>query len=228
MVDGFKAMNVFEEAEKRRLAGDWPIELMAEVYTCPFPGCGVLAGRASQTYGWGIVGKQCTACQRIEVWFQDPAPEGRLVYPIASAAPPPDPGLTGEALTDFREAAEVLPHSARAAAALLRLAIERLVKDVAGHSGDLNEGIGVLVREHALPVRVQQALDIVRVIGNEGVHPGTLDLRDDQDTALQLFALVNLIAEYTISMPTRVGAMYSMLPPEKVAGIEQRDRKRPS
>jgi len=45
----------------------------------------------------------------------------------------------------------------------------------------------------------------VRVIGNEAVHPGKLDLKDDRDTATRLFKLVNIIAEQMISNPKHVG-----------------------
>jgi len=34
---------------------------------------------------------------------------------------------------------------------------------------------------------ILQSLDIVRVIGNESVHPGVIDLKDDRHTALRLF-----------------------------------------
>lgn len=37
------------------------------------------------------------------------------------------------------------------------------------------------------------------MIGNEAVHPGELDQRDDQEAALELFALVNVIANNRIS-----------------------------
>jgi hypothetical protein len=38
---------------------------------------------------------------------------------------------------------------------------------------------------------VQQSLDIVRVIGNDAVHPGQIDLTDDIETATKLFVLIN-------------------------------------
>ena len=50
------------------------------------------------------------------------------------------------------------------------------------------------------------------MIGNNAVHPGTLDLRDDSATAEKLFGLVNLIAEIMISQPKRVAEMYDSLP----------------
>lgn len=84
--------------------------------------------------------------------------------------------------------------------------------------------IGALVRKGLNPT-VQQALDTVRVIGNEAVHPGEMDLSDDTETAEALFSLVNLIADQMISGPKAVNAMFSSLPEEKRKGIENRDRK---
>ena len=43
---------------------------------------------------------------------------------------------------------------------------------------DINTDIGNLVKK-GLPIKVQESLDILRVIGNEAVHPGQLDLKDD-------------------------------------------------
>ena len=73
---------------------------------------------------------------------------------------------------------------------------------------------------------VQKALDIVRVIGNEAVHPGELDLRDDRDTAFELFGLVNSIADQMITHPKAVEALYNKLPESKRKAIEARDSKK--
>ena len=79
---------------------------------------------------------------------------------------------------------------------------------------NIDEDIGHLVRK-GLPPLVQQALDAVRVIGNEAVHPGTIDLKDDRDTAGRLFDLVNIIAEQMISNPKHVKELYDKLPESK-------------
>ena len=70
---------------------------------------------------------------------------------------------------------------------------------------------------------VQQSLDVVRVIGNEAVHPGVIDLKDDRDTATTLFQILNTIADQMISHPKTVQAMYDKLPETKREAIEKRD-----
>ena len=53
-----------------------------------------------------------------------------------------------------------------------------------GEKGEkLDDDIANLVKRGLNPT-VQKSLDIVRVIGNEAVHPGVLDLKDDRDTAI--------------------------------------------
>jgi hypothetical protein len=77
-----------------------------------------------------------------------------------------------------------------------------------------------------LPVDVQQALDAVRVIGNEAVHPGQIDVSDNPKIAAALFGLVNFIAEKMVSEPKAIEQIYGSLPPEKLAQIQKRDTAR--
>ena len=96
-----------------------------------------------------------------------------------------------------------------------------------GEPGDnINTDIGNLVKKGP-DTRIQQALDIMRVIGNETVHSGQIDLRDDRATATELFRLVNIIADTMVSQPKRIEEMYKSLPAEKLKGIVNRDKKRP-
>lgn len=89
---------------------------------------------------------------------------------------------------------------------------------------NINDDIAALVKA-GLNTRIQKALDAVRVIGNNAVHPGSIDLRDDRATAESLFRLLNLIAEKMISEPKHVDEVYAKLPPSALAAIEARDRK---
>ncbi len=44
--------------------------------------------------------------------------------------------------------------------------------------------------------------------GNNAVHPGELDLKDDRATAVKLFDLINMIADNQITQPNAVKKMF--------------------
>jgi hypothetical protein len=90
---------------------------------------------------------------------------------------------------------------------------------------DLNADIAALVKK-GLPATIQKALDLVRVIGNEAVHPGSMDLRDDTATAIALFGLVNMIIQNQITHPKEIDSLYGSLPTAKVDGIKKRDAEK--
>jgi hypothetical protein len=138
---------------------------------------------------------RCYTCGDVSIWLHD-----RLLYPPAMTAQPPNVDLSEVVRRDYDEARRILDLSPRGAAALLRLAIEKICIELGAKGKDINEQIAELVAQ-GLPTQVQQALDAVRVIGNEAVHPGKIDLRDDRETVNKLFRLVNAIAEDRITRP---------------------------
>jgi len=149
---------------------------------------------------------RCYNCERFAVWIHD-----QLIHPTSIAAPEPNPDLPPDVLRDYEEAGRIVSESPRGAAALLRLAIQKLCA-VRGEEGELiDDDIESLVTKGLAPM-VRQALDALRVIGNEAVHPGTLNLNDDRDTAMRLFGLVNIIAEQMISSPKHIQELYDGLP----------------
>ncbi len=160
---------------------------------------------------------QCFSCARISIWVRD-----KTVYPQRGEAPPANPDLPEDIRRDYDEASRILNLSPRGAAALIRLAIQKLCKEFGKSGKNINNDIGALVAE-GLDSRVQKALDAVRVIGNNAVHPGQLDLRDDRATAESLFGLLNLIVDKMISEPKRVNEVYDKLPEGKRQAIEKRD-----
>ena len=125
---------------------------------------------------------------------------------------------------DYEEAKSILHLSPRGAAALLRLCVQQICISLGEPGQNLNKDIGSLVK-NGLSIEVQRALDIVRVIGNNAVHPGALDLKDDKETVKSLLLLVNLIADSLISLPKRVGEMYDSLPQGAIEAIENRDKQ---
>jgi len=159
----------------------------------------------------------CRRCDKYAVWVGD-----RIVYPSVSAAPLPTTDMPDDVQTDYLEARDVVTRSPRSAAALLRLAVQKLTVDLGENGKNLNDDIGRLVKK-GLPPRIQQALDAVRVIGNNAVHPGELDLRDDIETASALFGLVNMIVTVMITQPKEVEDLYSRIPSGALEQIERRD-----
>lgn len=157
----------------------------------------------------------CSHCDQLTFWISN-----KIAYPTTRMFSPPNSDLPDEVREVYEEAANIANQSPRAACALLRLAIEMLLKDL-GESCSINESIGKLVKK-GLERRIQQALDIVRVTGNEAVHPGVIDFSDETDVGM-LFELINVIAESLISQPKRIQNLYNNLPEKARAAIEKRD-----
>ncbi|MCF6208131.1 MAG: DUF4145 domain-containing protein, partial [Ghiorsea sp.] len=139
-----------------------------------------------------------------------------------SESEPPNMDLPDDIKGDYEEARTIANLSPRGAAALLRLAIQKLCEHLGQSGKNINADIKELVKE-GLPPKVQKALDSVRVIGNEAVHPGSIDLKDDLNTVNKLFKLVNFIANKMITEPREIDAIYGSLPQDKIDGINQRD-----
>lgn len=160
---------------------------------------------------------ECYNCDKLALWVGD-----QMVWPHANDAPPPHAELPRELAADYSEAGDIVNASPRGAAALLRLVIQKLCKQLGEPGKNINADIASLVRK-GLDPRVQQMLDVVRVIGNNAVHPGEMDLRDDRETAERLFVLVNMITDIMIAQPKAIAEMYGKLGSGSLAAITKRD-----
>jgi hypothetical protein len=212
--------------------------LSSSVFRCAHRGCSVPAQHLWSTalnamvFGDGsfsqkdrtkegkLVFAQCTNCNQETVFYN-----GQMVWPRTSTAPAPSADLPQELLRDYEEASAISQMSPRGAAALLRLLIQKLCAHLGTKSQSIDKAIAELVEGGQINKKIQQALDTVRVVGNQAVHPGTLDLRDDASTVLTLFNLVNYVVEKTITEPKEIDAIYNGLPQDKLKGIEDRDKK---
>ena len=116
------------------------------------------------------------------------------------------------------------PRRLSGSCALLRLAAQKLCANLGESGKDINGDIASLVKK-GLDQDVQEALDSLRVIGNNAVHPGEMDLKDNTETAPALFNLVNLVVEDRIAQPKKRRAVFSKLPVGVRAAIRKRDGK---
>jgi Domain of unknown function (DUF4145) len=94
------------------------------------------------------------------------------------------------------------------------------------HLGELGENInrdiGKLVSK-GLPQEIQQALDYCRVVGNNAVHPGEINIDDDPSVVSSLLSLINFIVEDRIARPKQIAEMYGKLPESSKQAIQKRD-----
>jgi hypothetical protein len=145
---------------------------------------------------------RCYSCGGFAIWSED-----KIIYPVKNAMIEAHEEMPDPIKEDFYEAASIIDKSPRGAAALLRLCIQKLMPLLGEKGKNLNEDIGALVKK-GLEVDIQRALDILRVTGNEAVHPGVIDLKDDKATAVRHFDLLNLIVERRIATPNRIAALF--------------------
>ncbi len=160
---------------------------------------------------------RCENCGKKIIWIEE-----TYIYSVICGIEPAN-DIPDSVKTLFNEAASIYHKSPRAACALLRLAVERLCNEF-GENGSINEMIGSLVKK-GLSSKVQKALDSVRVIGNNAVHPGQIALDvDDMTTAETLMKLLNIITERLITEPKAIDDIFDTLPETVKDSIEKRDR----
>lgn len=161
---------------------------------------------------------KCKHCGEFSIW----KPE-KMLYPITGNVELANNDLPDDIKNDYNEAKNIVNISPRGAAALLRLAVQKLCVHLGEKGTNINDDIKSLVKK-GLPPTMQQALDSVRVVGNNAVHPGTIDLNDNIEIAYALFGFVNIICETLISQPKKVKEYYEKHIPENIRnGIEKRD-----
>jgi hypothetical protein len=161
---------------------------------------------------------RCYACQGYAVWVED-----RRVYPVRETTIAAHEDMPPTIREDFDEAAAIVNKSPRGAAALMRLCIQKLMPVLGEKGENINDDIASLVQK-GLESEIQQAMDVLRVIGNNAVHPGKIDLKDDKAIAVRLFELLNLIIERRITTPKRIASLYGTLPAGSIKAIEKRDK----
>lgn len=200
----------------------YPPVYEAEQFHCLH--CGVYAKQSWGTlkragYNSDFKYSQCHHCHKDCYWYN-----GKMIVPSEAHVAPPHQDLPESCILEYNEARDIASRSPRAAAALLRLAVQKLMIELGEKGKNINTDIGSLVSK-GLPIEVQQALDYCRVIGNNGVHPGEIELNDNPEITNSLFEMINFIVEDRISRPKKVAELYSILPKGALEAVEKRDKQ---
>ena len=206
-------------------------EYNSTAFNCPY--CGVLTTQywsEDPSFEWnnpydGLVDTPtffkiklswCMHCDEECLWLN-----GKLIVPDSGDAPLPNEDLSDNIKADYMEAASVLQKSPRAAAALLRLALQKLCEQLGGKGENVQQDINLLVKK-GLDSSVIEAMNVVRIVGNNAVHPGELDVRDNPEIAAGLFDLINFIAETMLTGPKKRKAFHA-----KVLALDSKNRNNP-
>ncbi len=165
----------------------------------------------------------CTTCNKPSFWIGEYKKNRKnrknMIFPDVSNSPPPNNNMPKNIKNIYSEAASIANKSPRAAAALMRLALQELCQHLKCEGNTLQKNIDFLVKERRLLPHTVKAMDIVRIIGNEAVHPnsGTIDLQDNAKVE-KMFELINFIVEKTIDDPKKIekiDSTYATLPDSK-------------
>lgn len=200
----------------------------------------------SSSIEWDTIDRsECHVCENEAIWLRTesraPAATGGLnpaaqapdeswtmIWPPSTAGAPPHESLPETLRGLYEEARAVAVFSPRAAAALLRLLTETLVRHFADSKASLNDNIGTLVGEGKLGPLEQKMADYLRITGNGAVHPGQVDDADGEagPRAELMFTFINLLVERFIALPERTAEAYAQLPEGARAAVDRRDTAR--
>ncbi len=164
---------------------------------------------------------QCQICNNYSIWRMI-----IMIYPLTSPAPKPDDNMPPKVKKIYEEARLVSICSPRAAAALLRVALEELT----AHLGETEDALYKQIRrlyKRDFPAEVIQMFDIVRITANKGgAHSGKIDLtgKDGEEVVNTLFFLVNHIVEIAITTSKKIKQEYEKIPKELREQIAKDDK----
>ncbi|BCD92648.1 hypothetical protein fh0823_27850 (plasmid) [Francisella halioticida] len=167
---------------------------------------------------------ECSCCKEHAVWYQKYIRTSyNMIVPDYAGAPPPSFDMPDDVKVDYLEAASVYSKSPRASAALLRLALQKLCIHLGEKGKNINDDIRRLSEKKILSPIIVKIADIVRITGNNAVHPGELSDDDFDYVSAKLFKLINIIIEKAITDPKEYQEFYNLMPEGSRKAAEQKD-----
>lgn len=171
-----------------------------------------------QGYRTELKVSKCSHCQDESYWFR-----GNMIIPSTGVIEMPRDELPEDCKVDYMEARDIFQKSSRGSAALLRLCIQKLMKHLGESGENINSDIKNLVQKGLSPL-IQQSLDICRVVGNNAVHPGEMNISDSPELTAKIFGLINMIVDDRIIRPKEIQKLFESLPSGALEAIEKRDK----
>ena len=171
---------------------------------------------------------RCLACQDATLWHGT-----NIIWPARElVGPAPAADLPTPVRELYEEGRRVAAVSRRAGAALLRAALEQLVKELVPGPGTLNVKIGKLQGD--VSPRLGRALDVLRDAGNGVLHDGVpegvaamviAEAAQESEVFDYLCGVVNRLAEEAITAPRVDDELYGKLPESVRKAAEQRNAR---
>lgn len=184
----------------------------------PVPVLGVPSFRQDMEQDYSV--SKCDHCENVTIWYKQ-----EIIFPRAIQVENPNGDLADEIKALYNEAAIILNDSPRAAGALLRLALQHLLKGLGGRGKNINDDIKSVVAS-GVDAQVQKALDVIRVFGNNSTHPGEINLNEKPELVTKVFSLINFVAEKLISQHKEIDIIFDGLPASIKEQIRKRDAKK--
>ena len=163
----------------------------------------------------GMKVSECFHCRNFIIWYED-----KILYPRKMTVSPPSDDVPVDIKKIYNEAGLILNDSPRASGALMRLALELLLKDINKNNLGLNDNIGKLI-ESKVPEQLIKALTILRVNGNDIMHTGEIKIFETAEDVTYLFELFNMIVEELITRPKKLGELYTRIPESQRKRVEK-------
>lgn len=190
---------------------------------------------ANQTQFIRFLCATCSRCEKNNIWevsgYTQPvhslvgaANGGSMIYPATIIAPIPSDDMPDDIKKDYLEAASIYQKSPRGAVALLRLGLQKLCVHLGGEGKNINADLAKLAEDELVSKKLIRSADIIRIVGNNAVHPGTISDDDFEDVSFKLFALINMIVQQGITEPKEVDNMFGSLPEGPRQAAENRDK----
>lgn len=182
---------------------------------------------------------QCASCDKENIWYNNREVSGWLglqgiprptndsellrLFPINEIGnkdiPEYLPDMPHDVKELYKEAALIFELSPRSAAALIRLALEKLCDHLGVKKKNIKESIEELAAKNIIPLIVAKAADNIRLIGNANVHSGIIGDEVLEDINPAIFSYINLIVDYAITKPKEINEINALFPEQKRASL---------